>query len=51
METMLLKQTIEAKATRALQRPHIFVNVEGHEDVFCFRNVVEYIINKKITAL
>ena len=26
-------QTIETKATRALQQPNIFFNVEGHEDV------------------
>jgi len=41
-------KTTEAKATRALQRPHIFVNVEGHEDIACFRNVVEHMINEKL---
>jgi len=39
-------QIIEAKATRALQRSHIFVNVEGHEDIVCFRNVFKYMINE-----
>jgi len=43
-------QTIEAKATRSLQQLHIFVNAEGHEDVVCFRNVVEYTINKKLQS-
>ena len=43
-------QMIDAISTRALQKPHIFVNVKGHEDVVCFRNVVEYIINEKLLS-
>ena len=30
---------------------HIFVNVDGYEDIVCFRSVVEYIINEKLQFL
>jgi len=36
---------IEAKATEDCNNHIFFVNFEGHEDIVCFRNVVEYIIN------
>ena len=42
-------QTIEAKATKTLQQPHIFLNAEGYEDIVCFRIVVED-INEKLQS-
>ena len=50
METVLAKLRNWSKSYKRLQRTHFFVNVEGHENIVCFRNVVEYIINEKLQS-
>ena len=48
METMLVKPNNWSKSNKSSQQSQIFVNVEGNEDIICFRNVIEYMINEKI---